>query len=116
MYVIKSIERYITTVAIYGAIILPNLAHTLPTPIPLFLTTVGNISLLYKYMVGKLIAVPAMPILARKSCAVGWFIITVKSKLKAVKKLPPINIFKRETLDINERTIMVPGNSSAAVK
>lgn len=100
MYMIKNIEIYITTVAIYGAIILPNLAHTLPTPIPLFLTTVGNISLLYKYMVGKLIAVPAIPILARQSCAVGWFIITVKSKLKAVKKLPPINIFKRETRDI----------------
>lgn len=102
-------------VAIYGAIILPTLAEILPKPTPTFLTTVGNTSPLYKYTVGKLIAIPTRPSDARNTRTLALVTIVIKSKLTPDKIFPPIKIFKRETRDIKNRTITVPGSSMAAV-
>lgn len=100
--------------AIYGAIILPILAQTLPRPTPTFLTTVGNASLLYKYTVGKLIAIPTRPNVAKNTMRVEFVTTISESKLIPDRILPPIKIFKRDTRDIKTRTMKVPGNSMKA--
>lgn len=105
----------LTIVAMYGAIILPILAEILPKPTPIFLTTVGNTSPLYKYIVGKLIAIPTRPSEAKNMRALALVIRVIKSKLTPDKIFPPIKIFKRETRDIRNRIITVPGISMAAV-
>jgi len=101
-------------VAIYGAIILPILAEVLPKPIPTFLTTVGKTSLLYRYIVGKLIAIPTRPSEAKNTRIFALVTRIIKSKLTPDNTLPPIKIFRRDTRDIKNRTIMVPGISIAA--
>jgi len=98
----------------YGAIILPTLAEVLPKPIPTFLTTVGKTSLLYKYIVGKLIAIPTRPSEAKNTRTFALVMRIIKSKLTPDNILPPIKIFKRDTRDIKTRTIIVPGISMAA--
>lgn len=98
----------------YGAIILPILAEILPKPTPTFLTTVGNTSLLYKYTVGKLIAIPTRPREAKNTRMFAFVTRVIKSKLTPDKTFPPIKIFKRETRDIRNKTINVPGSSMAA--
>jgi len=98
----------------YGAIILPILAEVLPKPIPTFLTTVGKTSLLYRYIVGKLIAIPTRPSEAKNTRTFALVIRIIKSKLTPDNRLPPIKIFKRDTRDIKTRTIIVPGISMAA--
>ena len=98
-----------------GAIILPILAEVLPKPTPTFLTTVGNTSQLYRYTVGKLIAIPTSPNEAKNIWTFPLVIRVIRSKLMPDKMFPPIKIFKRETRDIRNSTIMVPGISMAAV-
>lgn len=99
----------------YGAIILPILAEILPKPTPTFLTTVGNTSPLYRYTVGKLIAIPTSPSEAKNIRTFVLVIRVIRSKLTPDKMFPPIKIFKRETRDIRNNTIIVPGSSMAAV-
>lgn len=110
----QRLARWITIVAMYGAIILPILAEMLPRPTPTFLTTVGKTSLLYKYTVGKLIAIPTRPSEAKNTRAVALLTRVIKSKLTPDSTLPPIRIFRRDTRDIKYKTIMVPGISMAA--
>lgn len=111
LYIIR-----ITIVAMYGAMTLPILAEILPKPTPTFLTTVGKTSLLYKYIVGKLIAIPTRPSDAKNTRTLALVITVIKSKLMPDKTFPAIKIFKRETRDIKNRTTMVPGISMAAEK
>lgn len=98
-----------------GAIILPILAEVLPKPTPTFLTTVGNTSQLYRYTVGKLIAIPTSPSEAKNIRMFPLVTRVIRSKLTPDKMFPPIKIFKREIRDIRNSTIMVPGISIAAV-
>lgn len=98
----------------YGAIILPTLAQTLPKPTPTFLITVGNTSLLYRYIVGKLSDIPARPNVAKNTVKFEFDITVSNSKLAADKRFPLIKILKRDTRDIKSKTTTVPGNSAAA--
>lgn len=97
-----------------GAMTLPILAEMLPKPTPTFLTTVGNTSLLYKYIVGKLMAIPTRPSDAKNTRTFASVTIVIKSKLTPDNTFPPIRILNRENRDIMKRTIIVPGNSMAA--
>lgn len=99
----------------YGAIILPTLVEILPRPMPTFLTIVGNISQLYRYTVGKLIVIPTRPREAKNIRAFPFVIRVIRSKLTPDKMFPPIKSFKRETRDIKNSTIILPGISMAAV-
>lgn len=55
----------LTREATKGATIDPILAHIDPAPSPVFLTTVGNSSVEYKYIVVKPTAVPVTPTVAK---------------------------------------------------
>lgn len=107
-------KKNITIVAIYGAIILPTLAQTLPKPTPTFLITVGNTSLLYRYIVGKLSDIPARPNVAKSTVKFEFDITASNSKLAADRRFPLIRILKRDTRDIKNKTTIVPGSSTAA--
>lgn len=93
---------------------LPILAQTLPRPTPIFRTTVGNASLLYRYIVGKLSDIPARPNVAKNIEKLEFDNIVSSSKLTADKTFPLIKILKRDTRDIKSRTTIVPGSSTAA--
>lgn len=103
-----------TIVAIYGAIMLPVLAQTLPRPIPIFLITVGNTSVLYRYTIGKLSDIPARPNIVKIIVKREFDITINKSKLAADRRFALIKIFKRDTRDIRNKTNIVPGISIAA--